>query len=140
MTAGTYLGVACKCNLPPSFSAGDSIVKNWIIVVVGSVLAVVVSTYAVSQPLKLYFALVAFERSTNSVVRHALGSLTGQPGRVLKAHSEPPRRCSPSQPTRLGFLDTGTLRGEAVAFRLTRARISSRRAPATSLSVCSISR
>jgi hypothetical protein len=49
-------------------------------------------------PLKLYFGLLAFERSTNSVVRHALSSLTGQPGIVLKAHSGPPHRCSPSEP------------------------------------------
>src|SRR5438552_13751973 len=99
-----------QCNLSPSFSAGDSIVKNWFIVVVGSVLAVVVSTHTFSHPtasatvhpasrcattppadtlaLKLYFGLMAFERSTNSVVRHALSSLTGQPGIGLKAHSE----------------------------------------------------
>lgn len=74
--------------------------KNWILAVVGSVLAVVVSTHTFSHtlPQKLYFGLVAFERSTNSVVRHALGSLTGQPGIVLKAHSEPPLRCSYTAP------------------------------------------
>jgi hypothetical protein len=85
--------------------------KNWTAFALATVVAVVLSTQLHSHTAaeqisnespvqRFYVGLVAFERNTNSVVRHVLGTLTGQPASALRPHSDPPPRCGSRCPVR----------------------------------------
>jgi hypothetical protein len=87
--------------------------KNWVLFAVGTVLAVGLIAQVrglaaaekgsgESPVQRFYVGLVALEKSTNSVVRDVLVTLTGQPAAALRLHSGPPPRCGSRCPAREG--------------------------------------
>jgi len=80
--------------------------KSWASFALATAVAVVLSTQVRSHAAaektsnesavqRFYVGLVAFERNTNSVVRHVLGTLTGQPAPALRSRPQRP----PPRPT-----------------------------------------
>ena len=87
--------------------------KSWVTFAVGTVLAVgliaQVRGLAAGEKAsndspvqRFYVGLVALERNTNSVVRHVLGALTGEPAVAPRPHAGPPPRCGSRCPAREG--------------------------------------